>query len=175
METQTLTIYTLEEVNLIKGHVLIPTDLTDLWEFVYPTIKSLPVFVSEKTDFHDLIEDRGMAALYARMSAWLSQKAAEYKEKLSASESLSDLTEGVTVSGKTGTSDMPVTSTFSTVGTASSENALSGITETETVNSLETPAVRLAEIAERYPNFYREFVSEFCDTFGVYVYQGREL
>ena len=174
METQTLTIYNLKEVDAISP-IVIPGEITELWRIVYPTLKSLPVFVSEKTDFHDLIEDRGMAALYAKMGAWLSQKAAEYKGKLSASESLSDLTAGVTVSGKTGTSDMPVTSTFSTVGTASSENALSGITETETVNSLETPAVRLAEIAERYPNFYREFVSEFCDTFGVYVYQGREL
>lgn len=174
METQTLTIYTLKEVDDMSP-IVIPLELTELWRIVYPTLQSLPVFVSEKTDMHDLIRDGGLPALSRRMGAWLSQKAAEYKEKLSASESLSDLTAGVTVSGKTGTSDMPVTSTFSTVGTASSENALSGITETETVNSLETPAVRLAEIAERYPNFYREFVSEFCDTFGVYVYQGREL
>ena len=69
METQTLTIYTLDEVNLIIGHVLIPTDLTELWRIVYPTLKSLPVFVSEKTDIHDLIDDGGIAALSARMGA----------------------------------------------------------------------------------------------------------
>lgn len=174
METQTLTIYNLKEVNIIAP-ITIPRDLTALWNAVYPTLQSLPVFVSEKTAMGDLINEGGMAALSARMGAWLSQKAAEYKSKLAASESLSDLTAGVTVTGKTGTSDMPVTSTFSTVGTASSENALSGITETETVNSLETPSVRLAEIAERYPNFYREFANEFADAFGVYAYQGREL
>lgn len=174
MRTQTLTIYNLKEVDTISP-IVIPADITALWRSVYPTLESLPVFVSEKTDMHDLIIDGGLPALSRRMGAWLSQKAAEYKGKLSASESLSDLTAGVTVSGKTGTSDMPVTSTFSTVGTASSENALSGITETETVNSLETPAVKLAEIAERYPNFYREFANEFADAFGVYAYQGREL
>lgn len=174
MRTQTLTIYTLTEVDGMYP-IVIPTEIMALWRIVYPTLESLPVFVSEKTDLHDLIIEGGLPALSRRMGAWLSQKAAEYKSKLAASESLSDLTAGVTVSGKTCTSDMPVTSTFSTVGTASSENALSGITETETVNSLETPAVRLAEIAERCPNFYREFVSEFCDTFAIYVYQGREL
>ena len=174
MQTQTLTIYTLKEVDTISP-IVIPAEITALWRSVYPTLESLPVFVSEKTDMHDLIIDGGLPALSRRMGAWLSQKAAEYKSKLAASESLSDLTAGVTVTGKTGTSDMPVTSTFSTVGTASSENALSGITETETVDSLETPAVRLAEIAERYPNFYREFANEFADAFGVYVYRGREL
>ena len=174
METQTLTIYNLKEVDAMSP-IVIPLEITELWRIVYPTLESLPVFVSEKTDMHDLIIEGGLPALSRRMGAWLSQKAAEYKGKLSASESLSDLTTGVTVSGKTGTSDMPVTSTFSTVGTTSSENALSGITETETVNSLETPAVRLAEIAERYPNFYREFANEFADAFGVYAYQGREL
>lgn len=174
MQTQTLTIYSLREVDVISP-IVIPAEIMALWRIVSPTLESLPVFVSEKTDVHELIIDGRLPALSARMDAWLSQKAAEYKEKLSASESLSDLTAGVTVTGKTGTSDMPVTSTFSTVGTASSENALSGITETEAVNSLETPAVRLAEIAERYPNFYREFANEFADAFGVYVYQGREL
>lgn len=174
MATKTLTIYTLKEVDAISP-ITIPIDITALWRSVYPTLESLPVFVSEKTDMHDLIIDGGLPALSARMGAWLSQKAAEYKSKLAASESLSDLTAGVTVTGKTGTSDMPVTSTFSEVGTASSENALSGITETETVNSLETPSVKLAEIAERYPNFYREFANEFADAFGVYAYRGREL
>ena len=77
METQTLTIYNLKEVDTLSP-IVIPAEITELWRIVYPSLESLPVFVSVKTDMHDLIIDGDLPALSRRMGAWLSQKAAEY-------------------------------------------------------------------------------------------------
>ena len=163
MPEKTIEYLTAGEVNGLSP-ISVPEKLRDLWETAKPTLYGVYVVVTAP-------EDRAHNAgwISEKIANWLATKTDEYAAKMAAySHYSAALTKGVALGGKTGHSEMPITTAFDTVGSAGYENTLSDLTQTETVNDMATPVVRLAEIGERLPNFIREFIAEFCDRFALW-------
>lgn len=154
---------TVGEVNGLSP-IAVPEKIRDLWEATKATLYGVYVVVTAPED-----RVHNAAWISEKIANWLATKADEYAAKMTAFSHYSlSLTKGVAVGGKTGHSDMPITAAFDDVGSVGQNNALSDLTQTETVNDMATPVVRLAEIGERLPNFAREFINEFTNTFAVW-------
>ena len=165
MPTTSVEYLTLGEVNGLAP-ITIPKEIASLWSTASPSIDHAYVAVAP---LNDGIKASIAKSVSGMISAWLASKASEYAAKMAAFSHYSNaLTDGVTVSGKTGHSDTPITAQFSNVGQAGYSDALSDMTQTETSNDMETPVMRLAEIGERLPNFVREFINEFYDRFALW-------
>ena len=163
MPARAIEYLTAGEVNGLSP-ISVPEKIRDLWEVAKPTLYAVYVVATAP-------EDRAHNAgwISEKIANWLATKADEYAAKMAAfSHYSASLTKGVAVGGKTGHSDMPITSAFDDVGNVGQNNTLSDLTQTETVNDMATPVVRLAEIGERLPNFIREFINEFCDRFALW-------
>lgn len=153
---------TLEEVNAAYP-LTVPSKIATLWEVAEPVLDKVYICSGPTNAMPNIA--RSASAI---ISNWLATKADEYAAKMTAASHYSDLTKGVKVTGKTGHSDMPITSAFADVGNVGQNNTLSDLQQTETSNDMETPVMRLAEIGERLPNFVREFINEFCDRFALW-------
>lgn len=164
MRTQILKAYALKDITTIE----VPSNMIPIWRIAYSDIRHVIVLVCTEDEF-----SAENLKLNHRISDWLTTKAEEYSTKFQAMST--DPMAPVHINVKHAVSEMPVTASFSDVGGIDTDNTLTTVDQMETANEMETPVVRLAELAERYPNFFRQFVSEFCDTFAIYVYQGREL
>lgn len=166
MPSKSVEYLTLGEVNGLAP-ITIPADIARLWDLVKADL--YPVYVVV-TDSNNRVLNAGYIS--DRISAWLATKADEYATKMDASGGLSrnELLKPVMMRGKTGHSDMPITTSFNDIASVdgSKPDVLSDVTQTETTNEMATPVMRLAEIGERLPNFAREFVSEFYDHFALY-------
>ena len=164
MRTQILKAYALEDIPTIE----VPNDMIPIWRVAYGDIRHVTVLLCPEDEY-----SAESLKLNHRISDWLQTKAKEYSTKFQAMSV--DPMAPVNINVKHAVSEMPVTASFGDVGGIDTDNTLTTVDQMETANEMETPVVRLAELAERYPNFFRQFVSEFCDTFAIYVYQGREL
>lgn len=164
MQTQILRTYELDDIPAID----VPTIMNPIWQVAYRDIRHVTVLICQEDEF-----SAESLKLNYRISDWLKTKAEEYSQKFQAMSI--DPMAPVYINVKHAVSEMPITASFSDVGGIDTDNTLTTVDQMETTNEMETPVVKLAELAERYPNFFRQFVSEFCDTFAIYVYQGREL